>query len=35
MSTLHHAARLMLADYERGKDSRVYLEVDVDPVSLL
>ena len=35
MSALHGATRTILAAYERGKDSRVYLEVDVDPVSLL
>jgi len=35
MGTLHAAARLMLERYEQGRDSRVYLEVDVDPVSLL
>jgi primosomal protein N' (replication factor Y) len=35
MGVLHAAARLMLGEYEKAKDSRVYLEVDVDPVSLL
>lgn len=35
MRGLHEAARTMLNRYETGKDSRVYLEVDVDPVSLL
>jgi len=35
MATLHAAAGAMLAQYEKRKDSRVYLEVDVDPVSLL
>jgi primosomal protein N' (replication factor Y) len=35
MGTLHAAAGAMLARYEKGKDSKVYLEVDVDPVSLL
>jgi primosomal protein N' (replication factor Y) len=35
MATLHAAAGVMLAQYEKRKDSRVYLEVDVDPVSLL
>jgi primosomal protein N' (replication factor Y) len=35
MGTLHGAARTMLERYEKGKDSAVYLEVDVDPVSLL
>jgi primosomal protein N' (replication factor Y) len=32
---IHGAARVLLSQYEKGKDSRVYLEVDVDPVSLL
>jgi primosomal protein N' (replication factor Y) len=35
MGPLHGAARAVLTRYEKGKDSRVYLEVDVDPVSLL
>jgi len=35
MGTLHAAAGDILGRYEKGKDSRVYLEVDVDPVSLL
>jgi primosomal protein N' (replication factor Y) len=35
MGPLHGAARTVLSRYEKGKDSRVYLEVDVDPVSLL
>ncbi|MHB9293576.1 putative primosomal protein N' (replication factor Y) (superfamily II helicase) [Hollandina sp. SP2] len=35
MGVLHAAARNMLTRYETGKDSRVYVEVDVDPVSLL
>ncbi|MDR2029340.1 MAG: primosomal protein N' [Treponema sp.] len=35
MGPLHGAARAILDSYEKGKDSRVYLEVDVDPVSLL
>jgi primosomal protein N' (replication factor Y) len=35
MGTLHGAARVLLERYEKGRDSRVYLEVDVDPVSLL
>jgi primosomal protein N' (replication factor Y) len=35
MGPLHGAARTILDRYEKGKDSRVYLEVDVDPVSLL
>jgi primosomal protein N' (replication factor Y) len=32
---LHWAARTALEQYELQKDSRVYIEVDVDPVSLL
>jgi primosomal protein N' (replication factor Y) len=35
MGPLHGAAGAVLTRYEKGKDSRVYLEVDVDPVSLL
>ncbi|MCL2763142.1 MAG: primosomal protein N' [Treponema sp.] len=35
MGTLHAAARILLERYEQSRDSRVYLEVDVDPVSLL
>jgi primosomal protein N' (replication factor Y) len=35
MAALHAAAGAMLAQYEKQKDSRVYLEIDVDPVSLL
>ena len=35
MANLHAAAGTILSRYEKGKDSRVYLEVDVDPVSLL
>ncbi|MDR1900061.1 MAG: primosomal protein N' [Treponema sp.] len=35
MGPLHGAARKGLALYEKGKDAKVYLEVDVDPVSLL
>jgi primosomal protein N' (replication factor Y) len=35
MGTLHKAAQSALLEYEKKKDSRVYLEVDVDPVSLL
>jgi primosomal protein N' (replication factor Y) len=35
MGLLHGAARLILERYEQGRDGRVYLEVDVDPVSLL
>ncbi|MDR0409647.1 MAG: primosomal protein N' [Spirochaetaceae bacterium] len=35
MANLHAAAGGALNAYERGKDSAVYLEVDVDPVSML
>jgi primosomal protein N' (replication factor Y) len=35
MGVLHALVRRALARYEEGKDSLVYLEVDVDPVSLL
>ncbi|MDR1105796.1 MAG: primosomal protein N' [Treponema sp.] len=35
MGALHSAAGTILAGYEKGRDSRVYLEVDVDPVGLL
>jgi primosomal protein N' (replication factor Y) len=35
MGSLHAAAGALLARYEKEKDRRIYLEVDVDPVSLL
>jgi len=35
MGALHGAARVALERYEQGRDARVYVEVDVDPVSLL
>jgi len=35
MGAIHAAARELLARYEKGKDSKTYLEVDVDPVSML
>jgi primosomal protein N' (replication factor Y) len=35
MGTLHGAARQILARYEKGKDTKTYLEIDVDPVSML
>ena len=35
MGALHNAAGTILSLYEKEKDSRVYLEIDVDPVSLL
>jgi len=35
MNILHPAAKQLLARYEKGKDSKAYLEVDIDPVSML
>jgi primosomal protein N' (replication factor Y) len=35
MGELHGTARELLARYEKGRDGKVYLEVDVDPVSML
>jgi primosomal protein N' (replication factor Y) (superfamily II helicase) len=35
MGALHAAARAMLEKYEKGRDARAYLEVDIDPVSML
>jgi primosomal protein N' (replication factor Y) len=35
MGTLHAAARLMLERYEKSSDRKTFLEVDVDPVSVL
>ena len=35
MGPLHAAAAAIFADYESRKENKVYLEVDVDPVSLL
>jgi hypothetical protein len=35
MGPLHGAASTALLRYEKQKDSRVYVETDVDPVSLL
>ena len=35
MGALHAAAGELLLRYEKGKDSKVYLEVDVDPLSML
>jgi primosomal protein N' (replication factor Y) len=35
MNLLHTAARELLARYEKGKDVKAYLEIDVDPVSML
>jgi primosomal protein N' (replication factor Y) len=35
MGTLHAAARQLTAKYDKGKDVKTYLEIDVDPVSML
>jgi primosomal protein N' (replication factor Y) len=35
MGSLHATAGTALTRYEKGRDTRVYLEVDVDPVNLL
>jgi primosomal protein N' (replication factor Y) len=35
MGPLHSAARTILERYEQDRDPRVYLEIDVDPVSIL
>ncbi|MDR2501133.1 MAG: primosomal protein N' [Treponema sp.] len=35
MGPLHGAAGAIISQYETGKDAQVYLETDVDPVSLL
>ncbi|MDR2177326.1 MAG: primosomal protein N' [Treponema sp.] len=35
MGPLHSAARTALLRYNKGRDSRVYVEVDIDPVNLL
>jgi primosomal protein N' (replication factor Y) len=35
MGAIHSAARQLLARYEKGRDAKAYLEVDVDPVSML
>jgi primosomal protein N' (replication factor Y) len=35
MGALHAAAKELLARYEKGRDAKTYLEVDVDPVSML
>jgi primosomal protein N' (replication factor Y) len=32
---IHSAAAEILARYDKGRDTRTYLEVDVDPVSML
>jgi len=35
MNALHQTAKEILARYEKGKDAKTYLEIDVDPVSML
>ena len=35
MGSLHATARHLIALYEKGRDAKVYIEVDVDPVSVL
>jgi len=35
MTAIHSAARELLSRYEKGKDAKTYLEVDIDPVSML
>jgi primosomal protein N' (replication factor Y) len=35
MSAIHPAARELLSQYEKSKDAKAYLEVDIDPVSML
>jgi len=35
MNVIHALAKNVISNYEKGKDSKVYLEVDVDPVSML
>ena len=35
MGSLHAAARNIIARYEKGRDLKTYLEVDVDPISML
>jgi len=35
MGPLHSCARELAARYEKGRDSKTYLEIDVDPVSML
>jgi primosomal protein N' (replication factor Y) len=35
MAAIHSVSGEILSQYEKGRDSRVYLEVDVDPVSML
>ncbi|MCL2764408.1 MAG: primosomal protein N' [Treponema sp.] len=35
MSAIHKIAREVIARYEKGRDIKAYLEIDVDPVSML
>jgi len=35
MNALQPAAQQLVARYEKGADSKTYLEIDVDPVSML
>jgi primosomal protein N' (replication factor Y) len=35
MGVLHASAREVIANYEKYKDAKVYLEIDIDPVSML
>ena len=35
ISSIHSLARNVISSYEKGKDTKVYLEIDVDPVSML
>ena len=35
MNAVHPVAQELLSQYEKGKDAKTYLEVDVDPVSML
>jgi primosomal protein N' (replication factor Y) len=35
MGSLHSAARELISRYEKGRDAKTYLEIDVDPVSML
>jgi len=35
MGTIHAIARETMAKYEKGRDTKVFLEIDVDPVSML
>jgi len=35
MGSIHASAREIITRYEKGKDAKAYLEIDVDPVSML